>query len=81
MQNLGVTMSYTVVQGVLKKLGENYDSKVREWCEKMRVAKLNNVSYIATPYKALQLLNTMFIRSHQVQPTHIYKQYPPMMLA
>ena len=44
MQNLGVTMSYTVVQGVIKKLGENHDSKVREWCEKMRLAKLNNVS-------------------------------------
>ena len=45
MQNLGVTMSYTVVQGVIKKLGENHDSKVREWCEKMRLAKFNNVSY------------------------------------
>ena len=45
MQNLGVTMSYTVVQGLIKKLGDNHDGKVLEWCEKLRLAKLYNVSY------------------------------------
>ena len=73
MQNLGVTMSYTVVLDLVKRLGENHDSKVLEWCKKLTVAKLYNVSYF--PLVIFYDTRNNFIRPQQPQQTHhIYMQ-------
>lgn len=63
-----MAMSYRTVQGIVTKLGEHHDAKVLEWCEKLKSAKLCDVS------KLIMLTKTM-IKIIYSTYAGTYKQY------